>query len=165
MIDPHSGGYLKYSGEAWDPSNPPSPPAQTQPGQLPQDLPGPLKGRSCCLTSPVMVGVMSFGTAGFWLIYSNIRAIEYKNWDFFTPLLMALLPLAMRVFQSKIDKIANPLYAITSKLPYATRAGAAIAIPLVLGTITSSLRSGYGPMRFTMLVSIIGGYILTRRVN
>jgi hypothetical protein len=170
-IDPHSGGYLKYSGDAWEPSNPPSPPeqigfkAQTQPGTLPQDLPGPFKGRSCCLTSPVMVGIMSFGTAGFWLIYSSIRSSGILNLDILTPLMMACLPLLMRVFQKQIDNIAKPLYAIISKFPYATRAGAAMAIPIVLGGVTSSLRSGYGPIRFTMLVSIIGGYILTRRVN
>jgi hypothetical protein len=164
-IDPHSGGYLKYSGTDWVPANPPSTPAQTQPAQLADDLPGPLKGRSCCLASPVMVGIMSFGTAGFWLIYSSIRVSNFRYLDILTPLMIACLPLLMRVFQKQIDNIAKPLYAITSKFPYATRSGAAMAIPIVLGVTTSSLRSGYGPIRFTMLVSIVGGYILTRRVN
>jgi len=177
-IDPHTGGYLKYSGSDWESADPPAAPsktgfsAQRQPAQLADDLPGPLKGRSCCLTSPLMVGVMSFGAAGFWFLYSSVRAMnwssftKYEGFDILTPLMMGGLPFGLRAFQRPIDKLLRPIYAITSSIPYPIRTGAALGIPVVLGLLTSSVTTyGNGALRFTMLVSIVSGYILTRRMG
>lgn len=117
------------------------------------------------MTSPLAVGLMSFGSAGFWLIYSNIRAGQ-EIWDLYTPLLIAGVPLLLRIFQEKIDEFLKPVYEATTQFPYAMRTGAAFALPFVIGLVTSTMNSsGYGALRFTILTGTLGGYILTRKVK
>lgn len=176
-IDPN-GNFLKYTGTEWVVSLPPqsiektSFKAQTQPAQFADDVPGPLRGRSCCLTSPIMVGVMSFGVAGFWFLYTSIRSMYWNNFslregfDILTPLMMGGIPFGIRTFQKPLDKFLQPLYSYTSRIPFPVRTGAALAIPLVLGLVSSSITgSGNGALRFTMLISMFGGYVLTRRMR
>ena len=165
-IQPETGAYLKYQDGSWQSASPPrSSNLADQPPQ--QNLPKSKKKANVfgCLSSPLMVGVMSFGSAGLWLIYSNIRA-EKEIWDFFTPLIMGGVPFLLRLYQERIDGLLKSVYQVTTQFPFAMRTGAAFALPVVLGLVTSTMNSsGYGALRLTTLVSIVGGYILTRKVG
>ncbi len=165
-IQPETGQFLKYVNGSWQAAHPPhlvkaSQPAVSQSSPAPK----PTQKSSGCLTSPLAVGLMSFGSAGFWLIYSNIRAGQ-EIIDLITPLIMGGVPFLLRLYQRKIDDFLQPVYQVTTQFPFAMRTGAAFALPVVLGLLTSTMNSsGYGALRFTTLASILGGYVLTRKVG
>ncbi|HKZ54535.1 MAG TPA: hypothetical protein VJ123_03570 [Anaerolineales bacterium] len=158
-VDPSSGAFLKYVGDQWVMAGPA--PAASRPLPVPRATPA--RGGSCCLTSPLMVGLMSFGAAGLWLVYSSLRASE-EGFDLLTPLLIGGLPLAMRLLQRPIDRLLSPLFSALNVFPRPLLTGAAFSLPLVCGLLSSAQSdSGYGALRLTALFGVIGGYLLTRR--
>lgn len=160
-IQPETGSFLKYLNGSWVPGTPPS----GQKSISPPPRGKPTKKGGKFLTSPLAVGLMSFGSAGLWLIYSNIRASD-EVWDIITPLIMGGVPFLLRLYQDKIDQALSKVYQVTTRFPFAMRTGAAFALPVVIGLYTStSNRAGYGALRLTTLVSILGAYILTRKVG
>jgi hypothetical protein len=164
-IQPETGRFLKFEEGAWISANPTS--LKRSPGSSVRSAPPKKKTSKSggCLTSTLAVGLMSFGSAGVWLIYSNIRAGR-EVWDLVTPLIMGGVPFLLRLYQQKIDDALKPLYQVTTQFPFAMRTGAAFALPVVLGLVTSTMNSyGYGALRLTTLVSILGSYILTRKVG
>ena len=158
-IQPETGSFLKYQDGIWQPGRPP---VGAPPGR-PKRIPA--KEGGGFLTSPLAVGLMSFGSAGLWLIYSNLRAGQ-EIWDLITPLIMGGVPFMLRLYQEKIDQALQPVYDVTTQFPFAMRTGAAFALPVVIGLLTSTANSyGYGALRLTALISILGAYILTRKVG
>lgn len=185
-IDPHTGRYMTYTSAGWTPATPlaagPSPavsgPAepsrpQAQAKPRPQTAParrpvaaaskksgGGLRG---CLSSPLVVGLLSFGTAGFWLIYSSVRG-SYEGYDLMTPLVIGGTPLLMRLLQRPLDKILAPLYRLTRIIPRPLLVGAALAVPFMLGVFFSNRNgTGYGALQRSTILSVMLGYVLTRR--
>jgi hypothetical protein len=171
-IDPNSGQYLTYTAGGWTPATPPpaqarpSPAVQRQPARE-SALPAAKKQSGCqgCLTSPITVGLLSFGSAALWLVYTTIRS-STEGLDLITPLLIGGVPFLLRLLQNQIDRALAPIYKILQAFPRPLLAGAALALPLVMGGVfTRSYGSGFGALRTATIVSVIGGYILTRRTE
>jgi hypothetical protein len=165
-IDPQTGEYLRYTGTQWVPAAPPGGPGgvprSPEPVRAPQARSG---GGGCrgCLASPIMVGLLSFGTAAVWFAYTSLSPSS-EGMDLTTPLAIGGVPFALRLFQKPIDRLLSPLYALLSKFPRPLLTGAAFALPLVFGYLfTGSGGAGYGALRNSTIVSVLAGYVLTRR--
>jgi hypothetical protein len=190
MIDPQTGHYLTYTASGWTEATPGAnqPVAPQQPAgavieaQAPAVSPGQHPSmaatsssqpasvaqshaphRGGCLTSPILTALLSFGTALLWFAYSSLSPSSEGS-DLLTPLLIAGTPLVLRLLQKHIDKILNPLYELINLVPRPLLVGAAFALPLVLGGImTRAGGSGYQALRRSTVLSVVSGYILTRR--
>jgi hypothetical protein len=105
---------------------------------------------------------MSFGAAGLWFFWTSIRAVSGRERpDIVTPLLIGGLPFLLRLFQKRLDKLLGPLYAAVGSVPRSFRVGAALALPVVMGLMTSG--GGVGAVQRATFISVISGYVLTRR--
>ncbi len=169
-IDPHTGRYMTYVGNQWVPGTPreeTSPPVERahQPSSAPQAAARKGGGLRGCLSSPIMVGMLSFGTAALWLGYTTIRS-SYEGLDLLTPLLMGGVPFALRTLQKPLDKMLAPLYAVTRKFPRPLLTGVAFALPFLFGFVfTGSGGAGFGALRRSTVISVIAAYVLTRRTE
>ena len=106
--------------------------------------------------------LLSFGAAVVWFAYTSLSPSS-EGYDFLTPAVIAGTPLALRFLQKPLDKLLGPLYKLLSALPRPLLVGAALAVPVVLGGIFTRSVGGYGGLRRSAFVSVIMGYILTRR--
>jgi hypothetical protein len=74
---------------------------------------------------------------------------------------MAGLPIGLILFQRRLDPYLQPLQPMVTRLPRAMRRGMALALPVVLGLLFSSITSsGFGALRLTLVTSTAGGYLL-----
>lgn len=176
-IDPRTGRYLTYSANGWVEASPPgSQPdvaaasrerqaaeqSRTRGRQPAADQPEASSGRWGCLSSPLATGLMSFGAAGLWFLWTSIRAVGGPEaLDLVTPLLIGGLPFLLRLFQKRLDKLLGPLYAAVGSVPRSFRVGAALALPVVMGLLASG--GGVGAVQRATFISVISGYVLTRR--
>jgi len=172
-VDPSNGALLKYVADRWVTAGPA--PAASRPSPVPTATPA--RGGSCCLTSPLMVGLMSFGTAAVWFAYSNLNDLialltgnsdarfQREGFDLLTPLLIAGLPFSLRLLQRPLDGLLSPFLRVLNVIPRPLLTGAALSLPFVFGLVLSTSQNdqGYGDLRLTTLLSVIGGYLLTRR--
>jgi hypothetical protein len=169
-IDPHTGRYMTFDGNQWVTGTPQEDARHPigrahQPGAAPRSAVRKGGGLRGCLSSPFMVGLLSFGTAALWFAYTTIRS-SYEGLDLLTPLLMGGVPFALRTFQKPLDKVLAPLYAVTRKFPRPLLTGVAFALPFLFGFVfTNSGGAGFGALRRSTVVSVIAAYILTRRVE
>jgi hypothetical protein len=172
-IDPQTGRYLTYAANGWVEAMPPTSPPLMQSQQAsappvssraqPPAQPQQIKKQRGCLASPVTTGLLSFGAAVLWFLYTSASPSS-EGMDLLTPLLIAGVPLALRLLQKPLDKLLSPLYKILNVLPRPLLVGAAFAIPFVIGGIfTRSYGSGFQVLRRSTVVSVILGYVLTRR--
>ncbi len=171
-IDPQTGRYLTYGANGWVEATPPAsqpgiphqasaPPASSR--AQPPAQPHQIKKQRGCLASPVTTGLLSFGAAVLWFLYTSTSPSS-EGMDLLTPLLIAGVPLALRLLQKPLDKLLAPLYKILNVLPRPLLVGAAFAVPFVIGGIfTRSYGSGFQVLRRSTVVSVILGYVLTRR--
>lgn len=182
MIDPETGRYLTHTGTSWVEATPtagqpqeqapatlsaavtrPTSGAPQTPTQMPTQSQAPEKRQGGCLASPMLTGLLSFGTAFVWFAYSSLSP-SHESTDILTPLLIAGTPLALRLLQKPLDKVLGPIYKVLNALPRPLLIGAALAVPLVVGGIfTQSYGSGYQALRRSTITSVLFGYILTRR--
>lgn len=191
MIDPQTGRYLTYTASGWMEATPAASQPAAQPTQTPtqtaattpepvtlaqraQEQPVTLsqtappsktqpRGRMGCLASSMLTSVLSIGTALVWFAYTSLTPSSESS-DLTTPLLIAGTPLLIQALQKPLDKLMNPLYKMLHALPRPLLVGAAFAVPLVLGGIlTRSSGYGYQGLRRSIVVSVVSGYILTRR--
>ena len=176
-IDPQTGRYLTYSANGWVEAAPPAsqpdvalassePQAVQQSGrpnpQQAADEPQPSGCQWGCLSSPLATGLMSFGAAGLWFFWTTLRAVSgAERLDIVTPLLIGGLPFLLRLFQKRLDKLLGPLYAAVASVPRSFRVGAALALPVVMGLMASG--GGVGAVQRATFISVISGYVLTRR--
>lgn len=165
-IDPVSGSYSTYKDGQWMTAQPPQ-----QPGERPRqvdlstsaEIPRPLRGAMRYLSSPLAVGLMSFGAAGFWYIYTSLSPSSEGS-DLLTPLTIGGLPLLLRFFQGPMDRLLAPLFQLTNRVPRTMRTGAAFGLPMVLGLFFSVMgRGGYSGLQMSVVLSVLGSYALTRR--
>jgi len=182
-IDPQTGQYLTYTANGWVPATPAATPAASQPTpqptaqparqatqapsqvrQAPRSQPQPQRTtrKPGCLSSPIITMLLSFGAAAVWFAYTSLSPSS-EGIDILTPLVIAGTPLALRFLQKPLDKLLGPLYKLLSALPRPLLIGAALAVPVVLGGIFTRSVGGYGGLRRSAFVSVIMGYILTRR--
>ncbi|MEA3246213.1 MAG: hypothetical protein U9Q74_08650 [Gemmatimonadota bacterium] len=111
---------------------------------------------------PIITMLLSFGAAAVWFAYTSLSPSS-EGYDFLTPAVIAGTPLMLRVLQKPLDKLLGPLYKLLNALPRPLLVGAALAVPVVLGGIFTRAVGGYGGLRRSAFVSVILGYILTRR--
>ena len=165
-IDPISGSYSTFRNGQWVAAQPPQEPAEgTRQVDLSTspEIPRPLRGAMKYLSSPLAVGLMSFGSAAFWLLYTSLRSGQ-EGFDFITPLVIGGLPLILRYFQASADRYLRSIFSLTEKVPRTMRIGAAFGLPVVMGLLFSATSdAGYGGLRLSIILSIIGSYALTRR--
>jgi len=171
-IDPQTGRYLTYAASGWISATPPAArPSSPQPKPAagrgaPRAAPAKAKsggGLRGCLSSPLVVGILSFGTAGVWLIYTSIRGSR-EGYDLLTPLVIGGVPFLVRLLQKPLDKLLSPIYKILGIVPRPLLAGAALAAPLVLGVVfAGSASRSFGALQRSIIVSVFLGYVLTRR--
>lgn len=110
-----------------------------------------------------MVGLLSFGSAAVWFAYTSLSPSS-EGKDFTTPLIIAGVPLLLRLLQKPLDKILSPLYKILGAIPRPLLLGAAVATPLLLGGVfTDSYGAGFQSLQRSAAFSVIIGYILSRR--
>ena len=176
-IDPQTGQYLTYSDEGWVEATPPAqrttgrPPTgrrRAEPQQVEAEapaqssaIPQAAQSQLGCLSSPLATGLMSFGAAGLWFVWTSIRAVGgYEKMDLLTPLLIGGLPFLLRLFQKRLDEWLRPLYGVMEGVPRAFRVGAALGVPVIMGLMTSG--GGVGAVRRATFISVIAGWILTR---
>ena len=177
-IDPQTGQYLTYTANGWVPATLPASPAATsaasqpvaqptaqpvrQTAQAPQSQPQRTARKPGCLSSPIITMLLSVGAAAVWFAYTSLSPSS-EGIDLLTPLVIAGTPLMLRVLQKPLDKLLGPLYKLLNALPRPLLVGAALAVPVVLGGIFTRSVGGYGGLRRSAFVSVIMGYILTRR--
>jgi hypothetical protein len=112
-----------------------------------------------------MVGLLSFGAAAVWFAYTSLSPSS-EGWDPFTTALIGVLPLALRVpiIQKGFDDLLAPFASLRRQVPGALLTGAAFGLPFVVGLFCAlSTSSGYWPLRFSISVSILGSYVLSRK--
>jgi len=166
-IDPTNGSYMTHQNGQWVAAEPSQevtsrPISQVDLTTSP-DIPKPLRGSMGCLSSPLAVGLMSFGAAAFWLIYTSLRSGQ-EGFDLITPLTIGVLPLLLRFFRTPMNKLLAPVFTLTAKVPRSMRTGAAFGLPVVMGLLFSATSTaGYGGLRLSVILSVIGSYALTRR--
>jgi hypothetical protein len=160
MVDPASGRLLCYDGQQWVAPAPVdalptrSPSNVLQPGQA-QTRPG------SRLALAVSIGVPLF-FAFLWFIWSSIRA-GYEGLDCLTPLIMGGVPVLLILLHRPLDRLLCLIQPVRRRFPKPILWGVALALPVVVGLISSSLTySGLGGMRFSMLVSMLGSFVLLR---
>ena len=177
-IDPQTGQYLTYTANGWAPATLPATPAATpaasqpvaqptaqpvrQIAQATQPQPQRKTRKPGCLSSPIITMLLSVGAALVWFAYTSLSPSS-EGIDLLTPLVIAGTPLALRFLQKPLDKLLGPLYKLLNALPRPLLVGAALAVPVVLGGIFTRSVGGYGGLRRSAFVSVIMGYILTRR--
>jgi hypothetical protein len=165
-IDPQTGEYLRYTGTQWVPAAAPGGPGQSPPAPKPVRASRASSGQGgCrgCLASPIMVGLLSFGTAAVWFAYTSLSPSS-EGMDLMTPLAIGGVPFALRLFQKPIDRLLSPIYGLLNKFPRPLLTGVAFALPFAFGYLfTGSGGAGYGALRNSAVVSVLAGYVLTRR--
>ncbi|MBN1246067.1 MAG: hypothetical protein JXC32_00320 [Anaerolineae bacterium] len=184
MIDPQTGRYLTYTGNGWVEATPaasqpaaqatqgparptpaaqPSQPQAATPSQPVTTPSSKAKRRLGCFASTIMTAVMSVGAGFLWYAYTSLSPSS-EGEDLTTPLLIAGTPLLTRLVGGLLGKLMNPLYRLLNILPRPLLVGAAFAVPLVAGGILAdTYGSGYEVLRRSVVVSVVLGYILTRR--
>ena len=148
-VDPSLGTLLVYDGRQWLPA-----PAPASPSRVP---PGARRPRGAAL--------LAFGmpllTASLWFVWGALHPVQERGVDCLTPLLMAGLPIGLLLFQQQLDPYLLPLQPFLMRLPKPLRRGMVFALPVVLGLFFSSTSgAGFGGLRLTLVVSILGAYVL-----
>ncbi|MCJ7549873.1 MAG: hypothetical protein MUQ30_09355 [Anaerolineae bacterium] len=177
-IDPQTGQYLTYTSNGWVPATPAAPQSAAQVGsrsavQPPRQAvqasqPKPVQQQQAtrkpgCLASPIVTMLLSFGAAALWFAYTSLSPSS-EGRDLRTPLIIAGVPMMLRLLQKPLDSLLRPLYKLLNVLPRPLLVGAAFAVPVVLGGIfTRSGGSGFQGLQRSAFVSVIFSYILTRR--
>jgi len=177
-IDPQTGQYLTHTANGWVPATLPATPAATpaasqpvprptaqpvrQTAQATQTQPQRTTRKPGCLSSPIITMLLSLGAAAVWFAYTSLSPSS-EGIDLLTPLVIGGTPLALRFLQKPLDRLLGPLYKLFNALPRPLLVGAALAVPVVLGGIFTRSVGGYGGLRRSAFVSVILGYILTRR--
>jgi hypothetical protein len=158
-IDAQSGGYLRYDGTAWVPGAH----AEIHPARSAGKT-SKTRGMGCSnitrflgLTVPLLI-------AGFWMLYTAIPG-HSEGVDIMTPLIVGGVPAALWFFRERVDAIVLRYLPSRDRFPRAVRMGVAFALPFVLGALFSSAGggAGYGSIRMTSLLSILGSHFLTRQ--
>lgn len=154
-IDAESGAYLYHDGTDWVPmSAPPSPPARAAQRRRPAGL--------SKLAAFLAVG-MPLVTATVWFVWGALHPVN-EGIDCLTPLIIAGVPICLLAFQKPLDRFLLPLQPSLTQIPKPLRLGAAIALPVVLGFVLSSIfASGFGAIRLTLLISMLGAQVLLRK--
>jgi hypothetical protein len=170
MMDPGMGHFLKFDGDNWIPSPAPIPiPARSAPKRRAQPVSQKRKGRGCFLSSPFMATVYALFAAFVWLFYANFTSSAeafYRDW--FTPFLMAGLPILLQVLRKPLNKLLRPLDSLYKLVPRIMRIGMAFGLPLFFGIVfsrgnSSDTLAGFSALRNTTFWSVMGAYFLTRR--
>ncbi|MBN1264132.1 MAG: hypothetical protein JXA25_01470 [Anaerolineales bacterium] len=135
-------------------------PAEVEPGS-----PSPSREPSTVQKIMPFLGIiLSAACGGLWSLYTMLRIGESEPVDCLTPIVMVMFPVGLWIFSKQIDQLLDPVFAVRDKYPRPIMIGAALALPLMLGIVCSSVRTaGYGAMRWTAILSIIGAYLLTRK--
>jgi len=178
-IDPQTGQYLTYTAGGWVAATPSSSqPQQSARQSSAQSTPQAVQasnqarqaaqpqqaatGKPGCLASPIVTLLLSVGTALVWFAYSSLSPSS-EGTDLLTPLLIAGMPLAIRLLRKPLDKLLTPVYKILSALPRPLLVGAAFAVPVVIAVLFTRANGGYQGIRRSAFISVIFGHILTRR--
>jgi len=159
MIDPQAGTYLRFDGARWVPGMPGAPSAAAPPPKSSRAT-----GCGCGNITRFMGLVVPLIIAGFWTLYTSIPG-HSEGVDLITPLIVGGIPLALWKFRRQVDALLLPFEPIRSRYPRPLLMGVAFALPVVLGWMFASFGggSGYGSIRFTSLLSILGAHALTRK--
>jgi hypothetical protein len=155
-VDPGRGTLLVHDGAKWVPIPAPASGGRVSPGSL---------GKGGRPARPRKAVLLAFGmplvTAAIWFIWGALHPVAEQGVDCLTPLLMAGLPIGLLVFQRRLDPYLLPLQPFVKRFPRALRTGMVFALPIVLGLLLSSTSSaGFGALRLTLVVSILGAYLL-----
>jgi len=161
-VEPGSGSLMRYQGNNWVPvqtaadfgesSGVPAQPSPQQPSSRRQKV------------MPFIGLILSASCGGIWALYTTLRVGQGEPVDCMTPIIMVLLPLGLWLLSKPIDQVLGPVFAVRDNFPKPILIGAAFALPFVLGVICSSFSTaGYGAMRWTAILSILGAYLLTRK--
>ncbi len=149
-IDAENGAFLRFDGQRWVRAEPPraAPTARKRGSRL---IP--------------FVGLIASTSCGLlWTMYTMLRLGQGESADYLTPFIMAGIPITLWMVSGPIDRILAPFQAMRQRLPRPLLLGAALALPIVLGLACTAFdSSGYGGMRWTALLSIVGAHVLTRQ--
>jgi len=133
------------------PANPDQPPQEPQPSAMQKIL-------------PFLGIILSVTCGGLWALYTTLRIGQSEPVDCLTPIFMVMLPGSLWIFSKQIDRLLDPVFEIRDRFPRPILVGAALALPVMLGLVCASIRTaGYGAMRWTAVISILGAYLLTRK--
>ena len=168
-LRPSDGAFLRYNGVAWVEAVPPLEPNADAPSA---ELPGGTEqeGSPAGTKSPLRALVPFAGLivasscSVLWGLYTLLRLGQGEPADLLTPVLVMGLTLALWVFQRPLGALIRPVTMLLRPLPRPLLVGAALAFPVLTGLVCSSLTTyGYGAMRWTAVVSMLGAYVLTYR--
>lgn len=170
MMDPGMGNFLKYDGVNWVPAPAPiSIPSKQAPQSRAQQTPVKQKGRGCFLSSPIMATLYAVFAAFVWMYYANFTSSAESSYrDWYTPFLMAGLPILLRLVRNPLNKLLRPLDGLYRIVPRVMRIGMAFGLPLFFGILfslrdSSNTLAGFSALRNTTFWSVMGAYFLTRR--
>ena len=158
-IDVQSGAFLRYDGTRWVPGTPAGMRPTGSAGK-----PSRARGMGCSNITRFLGLTVPLVIAGFWMLYTAIPG-HSEGVDIMTPLIVGGVPAALWFFREHVDAIVLRYMPIRDRFPRAVRMGVAFALPFVLGALLSSTGggAGYGSIRMTSLLSILGSHFLTRQ--
>lgn len=161
-INPEDGSFLRYDGSQW--ISPEGTASRAGSASAKSGSSSPRLREILRPLMPIAGLVLSTSCGVIWSLYSMLRMGQGEKADFMTPFILGGLPIALWVFRKPIGVFLQPLQPILGPIPRPILLGAAFMVPIVLGVVLGSLTSsGYGAMRFSAIISILGAYVLTRR--
>lgn len=162
-IRPSDGAFLRYDGHAWVPMDPRSPPSAPPPQKSEKAAVG--RPQSPLRALVPFAGLIVSSSCGLlWGLYTMLRLGQGEPADLLTPLLAIGLTFALWIFQRPLGILMAPVSSALRPLPRPLLIGAAMALPVLTGLFCASLTSyGYGAMRWTVVISMLGAYVLTYR--
>jgi hypothetical protein len=160
-VDPRSGSFLRYDGAQWVTDEPLITSSQPPPSP---SVESPPDGRKGIMTVVGFLGIiLPLITSCCWFSYASLTPSS-EGWDLLTPFILAGIPIALIFFQKPIDRLLMPIQPIRHRLPNPLLLGATMALPFVIGcACTSMTDSGYGAMRFALIVGMLSAHIITRQ--
>ena len=187
-VNASTGQFFYYNGQQWLPGNPlsaPPPPAQPaahfpsapaasfQPQSRPVRMANtPVSGNNLVnkwlrfAATPILALLPGAVCGGSWFLYTAAGLFKNEGIggvDWLTPAILVGLPPFMWLISKPLDKLLLPFQSIRRAIPQPMRLGGALALPLVMSCLLTSLSTyGYGALRIASIVSIVVSYVLFR---
>jgi fatty acid desaturase len=151
-VDADRGGLLFYNGREWMPASRSRSLRERGAGSQ-----MPARRRRAVL----LAVLLPLATAGVWFVWSALHLRSEGNLDCLTPLIMAGVPIALLFYEKPLERFLAPLQSYRDRLAKPVRMGMAFALPIVVSLLfTSTSYSGFGAIRISLIVSMLGVFAL-----
>lgn len=110
-----------------------------------------------------MIGVVTAGAGGIWIITKLPIFSETEGLDLLTPLLMLALPIVIVAFRTPLDRLLKPVHALVRWMPPLLRMGIGMAIPFLTANILYQQHIiEYSLLHWNLVIGTLLSYALVR---